>query len=165
MTDLFNQIKKALDLNLFYLALMSTMSIPDICSSLQSPDGQASKDKYIDWYNKYMKKEYINYINGEDCYYFRCSLLHQGLTLHPKSNYERLLFIEPDNHNNILHLNIINNSLNINVKIFCIDLINGAENWLNDYGNDENFKKNYNKFMRRYINGFPKLIVGVPVIT
>ena len=104
-------------------------------------------------------------MNGDDCYYFRCSLLHQGSSQHNKSNYKRVLFVEPSATTNIFHNNVINDALNIDVKIFCNDLIGGAEKWLEENENTDLYKKNYDRFMKRYPNGLPPYIVGIPVIS
>ena len=36
MHDLLEQIEKALECNLYYLALQSTLALPDICGALES---------------------------------------------------------------------------------------------------------------------------------
>ena len=59
----------------------------------------------------------------------------------------------------------MNDALNIDVRIFCNDLISGAEKWLEENENTDLYKKNYDKFMRRYPHGLPPYIVGVPVIS
>ena len=56
MNDFLEQILKALDCNLYYLALQSTLSLPDICSALISPNGMTSCSQYINWYNTYAKE-------------------------------------------------------------------------------------------------------------
>ena len=43
MEELINQIKIALDNNLYYLSLQATLSLPDICASLQSKDGKTTE--------------------------------------------------------------------------------------------------------------------------
>lgn len=165
MRDFLAQIKKGLDANLYLLSLFSALSIPDICGAISSENGEASAEKYKTWFDKYIAPKYNNFLNGENCYYFRCSLLHQGSSQHNKSNYKRVLFVEPSATTNIFHNNIMNDALNIDVRIFCNDLVGGAEKWLGENENTDLYKKNYDKFMRRYPNGLPPYIVGVPVIS
>ena len=165
MREFLTQIKKGLDTNLYLLSLFSVLAIPDICGAMNSENGEASAEKYKVWFNEYIAPKYNNFLNGENCYYFRCSLLHQGSSQHNKSSYKRVLFIEPSATTNILHNNIMNDALNIDVKIFCNDLVNGAEKWLDENENTDLYKKNYDKFMRRYPNGLPPYIVGVSVIS
>jgi len=165
MRDFLAQIKRGLDQNLYFLSLFSALAIPDICGAMGSENGEASAEKYKAWFDKYVSPKYNNFINGEDCYYFRCSLLHQGSSQHKKSNYKRVLFVEPTATTNIFHNNIMNDALNIDVRIFCDDLISGAGKWLKENENTDLYKKNYDKFMRRYPDGLPPYIVGVPVIS
>lgn len=145
-----------------------SLSLPDICGALESDNGVATGNKYKDWFNKYVAHAYTNkdreIFTAEDCYYFRCSLLHQGTTYHPKSTYIRILFVEPDARNNIYHNNIFENALNIDVRIFCRDIISGAEKWLAGIENNPNFMRNSSNFIRRHPNGFPPYIYGMTVI-
>ena len=131
MRELLEQIKRGLDNNLYYISLFVALALPDICGAIDSEDGTAARERYIQWFNKYVKNKYNN-LSGEDCYYFRCSMLHQGSSQHPKSNYSRVLFIEPGFSKYIFHDNVINDALNIDVRIFCKDIIKGVEHWLKD---------------------------------
>lgn len=164
MEDFLQQIEKALSYNLYYIALQSTLTLPDICGALQSTDGTATKAKYVDWYNTYFLKK--TFLSANDCYYFRCSNIHQGKTVHKNSTYSRILFVEPSEKNSIvLNNNIINGALNIDVNIFCTDMIASVRNWLTLVKNDETFQENYSSFIKRYPNGLPPYIVGVPIIS
>ena len=165
MEELMSQIKKALDNNLYYLALLAALTLPDICGALSSEDGEANKQRYIEWFNKYVGEKYKGCLTGEDCYYFRCSFVHQGASQHPKSNYSRVIFVEPTATSNIFHCNILEDALNIDVRIFVMDILEGVEKWLDEIKDTEVFKKNYARFMNRYPNGLPPYIVGVPVIS
>ncbi|MFQ5863201.1 MAG: hypothetical protein ACE5IC_08800, partial [Candidatus Brocadiales bacterium] len=95
MKDFLYQIQKGLDSNLYFLSLLAALVLPDICGAISSEDGQAKPEKYKAWFDKYVAPKYNNFLNGNDCYYFRCSLLHQGSSQHSKSNYKRVLFVEP----------------------------------------------------------------------
>jgi len=161
---LLKQIKQGLDNNLYYLSLFATLALPDICGAIDSKNGEACRDKYVQWFNKYVAGKYHGFLNGEDCYYFRCSLLHQGSSQHPKSNYSRVLFIEPTATTNVFHRNILNDALNIDVRIFCNDIVEGVKKWLKEVEKTDLYKKNYNKFMMRHPHGLKPYIGGVPVI-
>ena len=58
----------------------------------------------------------------------------------------------------------MNDALNIDVRIFCNDIIESAKVWLQQFEETELYKKNYGKFMNRYPDGLTPYIVGVPVI-
>lgn len=165
MRDLIKQIRIALeDSRLYYLTLFVCLTIPDICGAMGSNNGGATSKKYKGWFDKYVAQKHSLFLTSEDCYCFRCSLLHQGSSQHPKSNYSRILFIEPSATTNVLHNNIINDALNIDVLIFCNDILSGAETWLQENEETEDFKRNYNKFMKMYPEGLAPYILGIPVI-
>lgn len=164
MKYLLEQIRNALRVNLYYVSLFTSLAIPDICGAIGSVNGEASGTKYKNWFDRYVAHKYFGMLTGEDCYNFRCSLLHQGSSQHPRSTYERILFVEPSATTNIFHCNVLNDALNIDVRIFCEDIILGALAWLQQHEGTDLYKANYNKFMRRYPNGLSPYIVGVPVI-
>ena len=165
MRNLLEQIQNGLRSDLYYLSLFAALSLPDICGAMEATDGTASPDNYIHWFDEYVSPHYSGTFTGNDCYIFRCSLLHQGSSQHPKSNYSRVLFIEPNTTTNVFHNCAIKGALNIDIRIFCNDLIEGVIQWLEKVERTSLYTQNYDKFMRRYPNGLPPYIIGVPVIS
>lgn len=165
MRDFLDQIRQALAMNLYYVALIASLTVPDICGAIGSANGKATKSKYIDWFDRYVASKYVGTLTGEDCYYYRCSALHQGSSQHPHSTYSRIIFVEPSATTNIFHCNILNDALNIDVRIFCNDIVSGAMDWLKQYETTKRYERNYSKFMRRYPSGLSPYIVGVPIIS
>lgn len=170
MQDFFDQIRVSLNHNLYYLALFGSLAVPDICGAMSSQNGEASRNKYQEWFDKYFpstylveEKEFDYCINSEECYYFRRSMLHQGSSQHPKAKYSRYIFVE--NPKNYTHCNVIDNALNIDITTFCNSMLQGAEQWLQEYEKKEIYKKNFSKFMKRHPMGLEPYIVGVPVIS
>jgi hypothetical protein len=168
MRDFLDQIEASLDSNLYYVALLVSLAIPDICGAIDSDNGQATKGKYVRWFDKYIASRYRSLrgqvLTGEDCYFFRCSMLHQGSSQHPGSSYSRVLFIEPGATRTVAHRCVFMGALVIDVRIFCRDIISGAYEWLEEVEDSERFKRNFSKFMRRYPQGLAPYVVGVPVI-
>ncbi|MDA2914269.1 hypothetical protein MYX77_10000, partial [Acidobacteriia bacterium AH_259_A11_L15] len=113
LREILEQIQRGLDHDLYYLALFVSLAVPDGCGAIGSEDGEAARKKYTDWFDKYVAGRYSGFLSGEDCYLFRCSLLHQASSQHPKSTYSRVLFVEPSATTNVFHNNILNNALNI----------------------------------------------------
>ncbi|MCH7882890.1 hypothetical protein IIA95_00510 [Patescibacteria group bacterium] len=164
MKELLIQIQKGLDTNLYFLALFTALAIPDICGALSSENGETDGQKYKAWFDQYIAPKYINFTDGADCYRFRCSLLHQGRSQLKDSKFSRIWFIEPGTTSVVMHDNTSNDTLNIDVGVFCKDIIAGAEEYLSKNEQTDLYKTNYDKFVRRYPNGIPPLITGVPVI-
>lgn len=168
MRDLLNQIQEAVNGHAYYLALYASLTIPDICGAMESENGQATKSKYIAWFDKYVAPKYFACgqatLTGEACYFYRCAVLHQGRAQHPKLGFSRILFVEPSATTNVFHNNVLNDALNIDVSIFCSDVLSGANEWLQAVEELPNYQKNFPLFMQRYPTGLSPYIVGVPVI-
>lgn len=83
---LVQDIRKALENELYFVALSSALTLPDICGKAAYPDERSSRKRYILWYDegigKYEKspedKNNMPYLSGEVIYSLRCSLLHEG---------------------------------------------------------------------------------------
>jgi len=164
MRDLLNQIKVGLDCNLYYLCLFAALAIPDICGALESEDGYANGSRYINWFESNVKTA-ESFLTGQDCYYFRCSMLHQGTTGHPQSSFKGIAFIEPGSTSSTVHNCNFSGMYCIDIRKFCTDIINAADNWLERKSKDADFLKNYDKCIKRHPSGLAPYITGVPVIS
>lgn len=168
MDEILNQIQEALNHKLYLIALQCCLTLPDICSALQSDNGKTDSKKYKKWYKDFCKSS--TYLDAKDCYLFRCSMVHQGQTIpspkpHQHANYDRIFFLYP-NPNIVLHNNIINGVLNLDLVTFCNDMIASVNLWNKDMiaTNNLNYSKNINKLVTIHQNGISPYIVGVPVI-
>lgn len=102
---LVSDIRKALDNDLYYAAIVTALTLPDICGKAAFPNEQSTKKRYISWYDseigKYEKnpfqttKEEMPYLSGEIIYNLRCSLLHEG---NPNIDNAKLRNSLPINH-------------------------------------------------------------------
>lgn len=168
MRELFEQIKHTIDHNLYYVAFSMCLIIPDICGAMSYPDGTASGKRYIEWFDKYVGPKYASKyspFDGKDCYYLRCGLIHQGRSSNDKLRYSQVIFIEPNAAPTYTaHQNVINGVYNIDLNEFCTDILTGAEDWLNEYESQQVYIDNYSKSIKRYQNGLPPYIYGIPVI-
>jgi hypothetical protein len=183
MRTLIDQIESSLGSGAYYLSLFGALTIPDIAGALSSEDGEASGKKYTEWYEKWVRprfaeavrasvpdhaQQYIkdmeSPLSAEACYRFRCSLLHQGSSQHPKSPYSRIIFIEPGATTNVIHYGQLNDALCIDLNLFCREVTSGARLWLQTVELIPLYQKNYERFARRHANGLVPYIGGVPVI-
>ena len=183
MQALIDQIEASLASRLYFLSLFTSLSLPDIAGALSSDNGEASSKKFIAWYEDWVRprfrenvvsqspphigqyiKELANPFYGESCYRFRCSLLHQGSTQHPKSKFDRIIFIEPGATTNVIHYGQINGALCIDLPGFCSEVLQGARAWLAAHEVHENVQRNLSRFAQRHSGGLAPYIVGVPVI-
>ena len=183
MRTLINQIEGSLGSGFYYLSLFGALALPDIAGALESDDGEASGKKYIDWYEKWVRPRFLESplsmipeqvrlqfgdqrspLSGEDCYYFRCSLLHQGSSQHPKGEFTRIIFIEPGSTTNVFHHTQIKDALAIDLSLFCREVTSGAIRWLETVEESPRYKQNYERFARRHAEGLPPYIGGIPIV-
>lgn len=80
---LIDDIRKALDCELYFVALNTALSLPDICGKVAYPDERSSRKRYINWYEEEIGQyekidESMPYLSGEVLYSLRCSLVHEG---------------------------------------------------------------------------------------
>ena len=100
---LVKDIRKALENELYFVALSSALTLPDICGKAAYPTEQSSRKRYILWYDeeigKYEKnpedKDDMPYLSGEVIYSLRCSLLHEG---NPNMRNDSLRTNQPIDH-------------------------------------------------------------------
>jgi hypothetical protein len=163
MEELFRQIAWAADTGLYFLALTGALIIPDICGALEAADGRASGALYIAWFDTHVRRN--NIMTGETCYRLRCSLLHQGTTQHSQSAFSRVLFIEPGATPVVAHMNVLMDALNIDVKMFSLEMVQAALSWQTTVVGTEPYETNVKRFVSRYPEGLPPYIGGVPVIS
>ena len=164
MESILQDIEKALDCGLYYIALQSTLALPDICAALESPTGDTTGRQYTAWYDTNVSSKYNIALTGSDCWRFRCSYLHRGSIQDTRSSYNRILFVIP-NPMITMHNNIINDALNIDINIFCRMMIEAVRNWQTAAANNENYIRNYPNLIKVYPNGISPYICGIPVIS
>jgi hypothetical protein len=84
MQAITDEIEKALAAGVYYLALMTALSLPDVCAALESPNGATNGAKYKAWYGVWMAPSYPE-MTAEDIYGLRCGIVHQGRMGHPRN--------------------------------------------------------------------------------
>jgi hypothetical protein len=170
MQDYFAQVRQASASGLYFLALGGALVIPDMCSGMEAADGNTTGRLYKAWVDRHVSPHFTvgpshtPSFSGDDCWGLRCAFLHQGRLLPHSGTYNRVIFVEPNSSGMVLHNNVINDALNIDVPTFVAVIVNAAEQWLTGAQSTTNFRANYPRYMQRYPRGLPPYIVGIPVI-
>lgn len=159
--EILRQIDVALDNDLYYVALFTALTLPDICGALDSEDGEASRDNYIGWFDKYVMPRTGNLFNGVECWYFRCTMLHQGRAQHSRRRrYKKIVFLDPDitrPNYRAIHNVVKDGILYIDVFLISHAMVMCAREWLEKVKGTDRFKENYNKFIGYRPIGVPYL--------
>ena len=122
----------------WYVALTSALTLPDVCGRLIDPTAKTGT-RYAAWFDEWMGPLYTGFLGGDDCYALRCSYLHQGESDVKNQKASKVLtdfkFYQP--HPNLfVHRNRINNTLQLQVDVFCLEMADAVDGWLESVQND-----------------------------
>jgi hypothetical protein len=171
MRALLTQVQEALNHKLYYVALFTSLSIPDIAAALESEDGKASGRRYATWYESWVRprlkesRDRENPLSGEACYAFRCAMLHQGRSQRADDTYRHIMFIEPGHPNYSIHYCVVRSeALLIQLDEFVREVLQGCELWLSHVEGTESFERNYTCYAKLRPEGLAPYVVGVPIV-
>jgi len=154
---LLEQIELCLQQRLYYVAIMASLVIPDIGGAIDSDNRGTIQKRYATWFDKYVRPRYAGDLNltGDECYYLRCSMLHQGKTKHDSDKIKVAFMSFPQSNSAGIPL-VRHNDLGVLVEpqTFCNNMIYAAYNWLEVVHDDDRFKKNMKNFMTLYSLSF-----------
>lgn len=164
VSRLVQDIEKALNNDLYFAALVSALTLPDICGKAEYPAEESSRKRYTAWYDEqignYEKnprdKNDVPYLSGEVVYSLRCALLHEGnpnvknekLKLTPRIDHF-VLVIEKKNQFDIYgdsssmeeYGNVRIRRYKMNIRRLCLIICRVAETYYKE--NQEKFHFNY----------------------
>src|SRR5437868_5631970 len=161
MQYLIDSVESALRTENWYAALTLALTLPDIAGKIDYPTFGSNK-RYAAWFEKYCGDRYkvevgqetvehFFFLNGNDCYALRCSFLHEGKSeiLHQRARnvLEDFEFIVPP-RGGLIHNNRKEDTLQLQVDIFCRDILDGIRQWLADINNDTQKQSELNTFLR-----------------
>ncbi|MFC1956636.1 hypothetical protein ACFLWZ_09040 [Chloroflexota bacterium] len=157
MEEYIRQLRESYKAKLYYLTLMGTLALIDICAALNSPNGETSPILFKKWFNKYLS----HYSSGpfgsitsfytDECCKFRCRFMHQGRpcidakSMDSKVKSGRIAFsvgqgqVHKCNFGRIYYLDI---------ETFMEDVIKGVDNWLTDVKGIAHVKENRKKMVK-----------------
>lgn len=180
---ILGEIQKALDAKLYYLAIAVALSVPDVCACLECEPGKvwSTEGRYVAWCTANLSGKFDN-LDGTDLFRIRGGILHQGHFQHPKSKFDRVMFIGPESqikiHDVVVsvepgvmfggisaeQLGVAGAVLQLDVMRFCNVLMDAARRWVIARSSDENVQLNLPRLVRYRPNGLPPWSVGVPTI-
>lgn len=166
MDPILNEIRRTLSAELWYAAITLSLTLPDICATLQA-DSKARKDGQKARYKRWCRDnipESIGYLSDDLCWELRCGVVHEGRLRH--RSFDRIRFTVPPGggvHNIVLEMGGVR-TLTFHVPNFCNDLIYSAEQWYARRKDHPNVKANIDNLVQPQIDGLLPLFDGVVVI-
>jgi hypothetical protein len=141
MTKYKQALEHAVNSENWYAAMTLSLTLPDICGAIDKPGKYNSRERYSEWFDRFLGGEYSmtkpdgsrNYfMTGGDCYALRCAFLHEGSADVSKKRAENIVkdtFIL--HHSKVVALHKIRQGgkLLIDMKVFCFDIISGVTKW------------------------------------
>lgn len=135
-------VQMALTNKNWYAALSLALSLPDICGKLDNPS-MKSQARYTTWVQEWLVPLYTSeigapgtqhvFLSAEDCYALRCSYIHAGSDDISNERIRKALndfhFLAPA-QGSLIHRNQSNHTLQLQVDIFCSDVVTAVESWL-----------------------------------
>ena len=150
----------------YWPVLHTILALPDICGSLESPDGRSSAKRYREWCARHLPNPFLT---PADRYKMRCAVLHQGSSLPDDdgvpSQYESFSFVDPDNAPAGSHGRVTQHATGLNltadVAQLADEMVRGLRHWFNELQSPAaasrltNVEKNLSSLVRRQPKGLP----------
>lgn len=160
---LLREIEKALAAELYYLALLLTLTLPDICAALEQPNGRASGRKmYEAWY----KANIFDKIGGlapDEAYELRSTVVHQSRAQGSSArSYSRVIFtmkapIRVDSM-------ILNGAMTFDAEMFCSRWIRMVREWIRSTTANPVVLGHLPDLLQVRPNGLAPYVTGMPII-
>lgn len=80
---ILDELERCICCRLYYPAIMTALSVPEICASLEDEDDKFGSDAFIGWYDQWLKSYYPE-LPGGDLWSLRNGLLHRGRYRHSR---------------------------------------------------------------------------------
>ena len=143
-------IQKALQTGIYYAALVTTLQIPHLCSSLENENNRSNGEDYKKWYRAYVEQRFRGTLSGDACYSLRCGMSHQGQVKIPGAkSIRKVVFRLPDSNRKLsFHGNIDGFTVQYELNIFCEEFIAAAGVWWNLKSQDAIVRQNMGHLVR-----------------
>lgn len=163
------EIERAVRSNFYFLAIALGLTLPDICSALQTKNGKTDDGLYRRWVKKYLKG--IPGLSPSDCWSLRCGVIHEGSLRIKNEQKHRVIFTLPHPSGarmlggfTIIHEREGVRALQVDAIQFCEEKIAGVRVWYQDLAEDPVVLKNLPGLVRFRPYGMYPFYAGIGVI-
>lgn len=162
--ELVNEINKALENELYVIAVMAALTLPDMCGALEKENFWATNSTYMEWCKTNLPPEFFSLATPELMKEMRNNLLHTGRLDDAKGKGSgRLILILPNPGVTISNCNI-NGDYLTDVRLFCQGLCTAALSWLCVHKSDPIVATNLEKMVQKRHQGLSPYVSGIGVI-
>lgn len=155
MELVLEEINKARDLGLNYVALAMALTLPDVCAYLEISKDTQPKD-YKNWCRNNLDLKKLG-IDENTLYVFRCRLSHNASL--PSNENKKYLITYPTNNGSVIHNNIAfgqSVQINLDYNILFDNIIEGVKRWCVNNENNSVVRKNMESLLKvGYPDDFP----------
>jgi hypothetical protein len=155
------EIERAVGAGFYYLAVSACLSLPAVCAALEQADGRSERDDYKAWFDENLSAK-LTFLTADDCYSFRCGVLHQGRFGDLQHSVQRVLFVPPG-PGTFVNCKF-NDAYVCSVVEFCRIMTESVRDWYHANAADPNVRANVERLVRLHPNGIAPYFHGVPVI-
>jgi hypothetical protein len=144
----------------WHAAVSLALTLPDICGRIESPS-MDSQARFVAWYDRFLLKRYQRavgptgqihtFLCASDCYALRRAFPHQGEfgidDQRAQQALENFHFTAPRS-GAVIHMNRSNNTLQLQVDVFCRDVCDAVEEWLASVAANSDIQARISKLAR-----------------
>lgn len=167
---ILTDIERALAAKFYYLSIAVSLTLPDICSSLEQETSAAwvNEKTFVAWCDQYFMDSYPT-LTALDFYQLRGGVLHRAeFAGHKKFRFTRVLFTLPDGRGTVADQNMMGMgeevAINLDAALFCNNMIDAARKWYLAHTEDLVVRENLPNLVRYRPDGLAPFIVGLPLI-
>jgi hypothetical protein len=158
MEQLTAEIRSALEIGAYTLALHGALAAIDICGGLPTTGRTDRGARFRDWFEDNLP-EYAETISAKDVWAMRCGVLHQGRI--DSKDFEAILFtLEVVGMHNV----VMGNALMLHLPQFVGDIADAVDRWWRANRDVEPVKTNRVDMMRIRPAGMRPYLDGAPLM-
>ncbi|EFH8488881.1 hypothetical protein PR278_003971 [Escherichia coli] len=167
MERFIKSIESSIESENWLAALFMALAMPDICRSVERPKiGKGETGKwYKDWVSRYLENKYTSGTHeqcrfyADDFWLYRCSCLHAGQDPENRKRMMQFNFTPPPRTNCQVHLNHLNGKLQLQIDVFCRDMIEAVNQWRTEVENTPEIKARMDSLINISLASFGTFIV------
>ena len=172
LEHIYGEIAKAISGELYYLAIVVTTSLPDVCSALEG-NVPTNWETYKTWFRENVGDNLAPF--GEhECYELRCGVMHQarfmGAAKNKWSDYEALFFTLPNGAGFRIDRGTMFNIggdarriLAMELTGFCNTIIEAAREWERKKKHNPDVEQRMKNIARVRPQGLSPYFINIPV--